>query len=268
MGFDGTLNSLITEYKTDPDSYYQKIRRRSRQTYDGLMRRLGEDYGTVRLGRIKARTLTQWHAKWSTNGRLAIAQSLIGMLRMLLRYGATLLEDPECFRLTVVLRAMKFPKGKTDKARMTAEYAIAIREMAHRCGLHSIAIAQAFQFDGKLSQTEVIGEYVPLTETGDSDTIDRNEKWLRGLRWEEIGKDWVLRHVTSKGPIEVNLRTARMVLEELRRLGDFPTSGPIVTCEYSLRPWHPPAFRRTWRKIADAAGVPSNVFNTDSRRSR
>ena len=45
-------------------------------------------------------------------------------------------------------------------------------------------------------------------------------KWLRGLRWSNIDKNLILRHtVGSSGRIiEVDLRTAPMVFEELKIL--------------------------------------------------
>lgn len=41
-------------------------------------------------------------------------------------------------------------------------------------------------------------------------------------------------------------------------------NGPLIICESTGRPWTRD-FSRYWRKIADAAGVPRNVCNKDSR---
>jgi len=75
-------------------------------------------------------------------------------------------------------------------------------------GRPSIALAQAFQFELMLRQKDVIGEYVPIAEAGISDLQVDGLKWLRGIRWEEISEDLVLRHITSKRQklIEISLR--------------------------------------------------------------
>src|SRR3954465_13441337 len=91
-------------------------------------------------------------------------------------------------------------------------------------GWYSIALAQALQFELLLGQKDVIGEWVPVGEPGESDVVreeegheEEGQKWLRGLRWSDIDKNLILRHrVGSSGRrIEVDLRTAPMVLEEL-----------------------------------------------------
>jgi hypothetical protein len=85
----------------------------------------------------------------------------------------------------------------------------------------------------------------------------------------------VLRHITSthQKVVEKDLKTeAPMVKAELEaRYGapltraKLPTSGPIIVYEYSGLPWQAHAFRATWREMANAAGVPENVKNTNSR---
>jgi hypothetical protein len=53
--------------------------------------------------------------------------------------------------------------------------------MANKRGSHSVALAQALQFEGKLPQKRVLGEWVPQTERGLSDLFVRDQKWLPGL---------------------------------------------------------------------------------------
>ena len=59
-----------------------------------------------------------------------------------------------------------------------------------------------------------------------------------------------------------------MVMEELSKLGKRPASGPVVICEWSGIPWTSHEFRRWWRKVADACGIPKTVYNMDSRERR
>lgn len=264
--FDGTVASLIRCYTSDADSPYRKVRFASRSFYDRLCAKIAKDYGEEPLSEIKARNLLRWHEGWSAGGKLAMGHAMIGMLRTLVNFGATFIEDEDCERLSAVLHRMKFAQGKARNAALTAEQANAIRAEAHRRGLPSIALAQALQFELMLRQKDVIGEWVPISEPGKSEITHGNQKWLCGVRWNEIDS-MILRHVTSKRQkeIEVNLRNSPMVVEELDRLPEIPTTGAIVICERTGRPWDANEFRRRWRQIANACGIPKTVRNMDSR---
>lgn len=260
------IAQLIAAYRTDKDSTYRKLRYRSRLNYDDLCKRIERDYGQVKLKTIKARALKRGHEDWSASG-VHMAHSLVGMLRTLVNFGATILEDEQCERLAVLLHRMKFKMGGARKEMLTAEQASSIRAMAHRMGRPSIALAQALQFECMLRQKDIIGEWVPIAEPEISDVIDDGWKWLRGLRWSEIDDNLILRHVTSKRgkEIEVDLKLMPMVMHELIPLGDLARAGPIIICEASGMPWSNHEFRRWWRKVARAAGIPDAVKNMDTR---
>lgn len=267
--FDGTLRSLMRSYKTDPDSQYRKIRYNSRVHYDALMSLIETEHGDKLLSDLKGRTFSRLHEDWTKDGKIAIAHAKIGMLRTLFSFGATLLEDADCERLSGVLSKMRFAMPKPRTERLTAAQAIAIRSKARELGRPSIALAQAFQFECMLRQKDIIGEWVPIGEPGISDVQHEGWKWLRGVRWEEIDQNMTLRHLTSKRQkmIEINLKNAPMVLEELAisAIYDLPANGPIIVSEFDGLPWTAPEFRRWWRIVAEAAGVPKTVRNMDSR---
>lgn len=272
VSFDGTISGLIRCYKNDPDSPYRKkgrLRFGSRGHYDTMMKMIETEYGNEAVAQIKGRTVQRWYDKWSEDGRLATAHTKIKMLRILFGFGSALLEDADCIRLRGVLSGMKFPTSKHRTARLTAEQVIAVRQKAHELGRPSIALAQAFQFECMFRQRDCIGEWVPLAEPGLSEVYDGTGlKWLRGIRWEEIDQNMVLTHITSKRlkEIKVNLRSAPMVMEELKRqFKDLPTSGPIVVSEFDKLPWTATEFRRWWRQIADICGIPKTTRNMDSR---
>ena len=267
-GYRGTLASLIHCYKTDVDSPYRKLRYTSRVGIDFLTKRLERDHGHEQLEDLKGRIFLRWYAEYSDGGKKpTVARHLIKCVRTMASFGATILEDPECERMCSVLSKMRFSMGKQRAEHLSATQAIAIRAKAHELGRPSIALAQAIQFEVMLRQKDVIGEWVPMTEPGSSDVTHGNNKWLRGVRWTEIDKNLILRHVTSKRQKEivVNLRNAPMVMEEFAKLGEFPKSGPLIICERTKRPWLPFEFRRWWRIVADAAGIPKTVKNMDSR---
>lgn len=295
--FDGTLAGLIACYQTDPDSGYRKLRYVTRQNYDSLANRLQAQYGDTRIEGLKARTFLRWHEGWTEGGKVAMGHSMVAMLRTLFSFGATIMEDDQCARVKGLLSDMRFGMSKPRTQHLTAEQARAICSTAHEYGFRSIALAQALQFELMLRQRDALGEWVPVGEPGISDIIHDDLKWLRGVRWEEIDENLILRHVTSKKQkeIEVDLKVPPMVMHELRYVAqdngwrkfgaqsiydgtaaepplpaiaarsDLPARGPVVVCEVTALPWRDFDFRRIWRKLARASGVPDSVFSMDSR---
>jgi hypothetical protein len=274
----GTVQWLIDEYRTDRDSPYHSKRWPTRQHYDVLCKRIAADFGTLPLADIRARQLKRWHEDIVARGHVAMGHGLVGMIRTLVGFGATILEDKECERLAGMLHLMKFAMAKSRTERLTAEQANLIRREAHKAGRPSIALAQAIQFEGMLRQKDIIGEWVPETEPGQSEVRAYGQKWLRGIRWEEIDADFVLVHITSKRQkeITIDLKLAPMVVEELHyamgqnaigglQRDKFPATGPVIWSEASELPWIAGEYRRWWRKLARAAGIPDSVRSMDSR---
>lgn len=287
--YEGSLRSLINCYQTDPDSGYRKLRHGVRKNVDGLMRRLAAMHGHEDLGDVKGRTILGWHKGWTNNGvKISMGAAFVSQLRSLFTFGRSILECQECVRLGAVMHDLRFEGTRTRKVSVTAEQADAVRYKARlHFGWYSMALGQAFQFECTLRQKDVIGEWVPLSEPGVSSVISGNRKWLRGIDWREVDDNLILRHITSKKQkeTEVDLKLAPMVLEELGELigGEplivvdnvtkkvtvnrhlLPASGPIIICDTNGLPWTDNEWRRKWRKVATAAGIPKNVWNMDSR---
>lgn len=265
--YDGTIEALAHAYRTDEDSPYHKKRYVTRKHYDKLVEKIVNEHGHERVADMKGRMVKRWHDDWTADGKIALGHALVGMLRTLINFGSSMMDDDDCARLSAKMSDMRFSLPKPRNSFLTAEMAEAFRAKAHEKGYHSMALAQAFQFELMLRQKDVIGEWVPISEPGMSDVVSKGEKWLRGLRWEEIDENLILRHVTSKRGKEVehNLRNAPMVMEELALLGDRKASGPIIVTERTQLPWNTYYFRHTWRAIATAAGLPKEVRNMDSR---
>ena len=262
------LRDVIDAYQTDPLSSFHKQRFHVRQNHAGMLRRIRDEHGATPVGDVTGRTLIGWHARWMGANKVAMAHSMIGQLRTVFSFGFTHLADPQCERISQILHRLKFPMAGARTERITAEQADAIRTWAHIVGWHSLALAQAFQFELMLRQKDVIGEWVPRAEPGESDEVWSDQKWLRGLRWSEISDDLILRHVTSKRqkPVEADLNLSPMVMEELAFLDEIPTGDePVIINEATGMPWTASEYRRKWRIVARYAGVPDNVFNMDSR---
>ena len=197
-----------------------------------------------------------------------MAHALVAMLRSLAAFGTNVLKNRECRELKFAIAEMKFPRVVSRKDRLTAEQVTAIIEKAHDLQRPSIALAQALQFYCVLRQRDVIGEWIPRDEPGQEVVLDGEMKWLRGLLWEEIGNDQVLRHPPSNGgkiSVDVLLSEVPAVLDELAKVWPGKRNGPVVVSEDTGLPYAGHDFRRLWREIATAAGVPENVFNMDRR---
>lgn len=276
--FDGTIGSVVRCYQTDPDSSFHALRYHTRQHYVMLCKYIVNDHGGEIIADIKARHVKHWHEEWTPRGE-AIAHALIGMLRTILGFGRTFLEDDDCGRLAGLLSGMRFKMPRKRDKWINAEQVAAVRAELRCRGLYSIALAQAFQFDLMLRQKDAIGEWVPQTELGISDVLEDGNKWLRGIRWEEINENGVLLHTTSKRQkdIEFNLHNAPMVMEELAYSFGYavtggridrsaiPASGPVIVSEATGLPHIAFEYRRLWRSAATATGIPKGVFNMDSR---
>ncbi len=272
-----TLKQLIELFRKDPGSSFHLLQYQVRIKHNRLLAQISREHGDCSISDIRARNLLAWHRAWTSDGKIPMAQAVISRLRVLFRFGAILLEDGECLRLLNTLRETRFPNAARRHQRMTVEQVKAVRVKAHWRGWDYMALAQALQFDLMLRQKDVIGEWVPVSEPGRSDVIKgEREKWITGLRWEEIDDNLMLKHRTGKKDrdSEVNLRLARMVLEELALISrtpiakltraSLPASGPMVLCEVTGWPYLTAEFRRKWRIVAKDAGVPDNIKNMDS----
>lgn len=273
-----TLRKLIKKYQNHPLSTWHALRYSTQQNHRNLLRQIDRRYGRVKLRRIKAKTLLEWHGEWLNGTKFSAARAFIKKVRTVFGFGMTLLEDEDCVRIRQVMTAMRFPGAPRRKQRITAGQAIAVRSGAWTRRQGSVALAQAFQFDVMLRQKDVIGEHLPIgLKEGGPGLVIGEEKWVRGLLWSEIDDRLILRHQTSKTskPVVVDLKLAPMVLEDLRHMGVVAMrgrprlikrlEGPVIVDERKNLPYNAHDFRRIWRSIAREEGVPDNVFNMDSR---
>lgn len=279
VAFDGTLGGLIDCYQNDPDSPFQRIRLESRQPYLSHMKSIRAVLGTLALPQIKGRDLWRWHGQWADGGHVPRAHARMSMLRMLFGFGIAILEDDECGRIKAILSEMEFPNGRAREEAPTADQIIAIRRHAHAIGAHSMALAQAFQFETALRQRDVIGLWTSRHEPGVSDVIDGAKKWLYGIDWRNVSSTLILTHRLSKslrgrtaiadpraGKVKrFDLNLYPMVMEDLAHIPAETRTGPIIIDERTGLPYSKDVYRRRWRELADAVGIPKSVQNRDSR---
>jgi hypothetical protein len=243
-----------------------------RKNYDVTINKLMLELGHERIADLSAAKIQALYDGWKAGGKIATAHGYVGKVRLLASFGTTALNDDACAKLSIILSKMEFELPQARTERLTADQATAIRAKAHEMGRPSIALAQALQYELKLKQVEVVGEWLPVSDSGtpDSDVVWNDEKWIRGLRWSEIDEKMVLRRpVNWRLPdgekFEAELRNYPMVKEELELINSGSRNGAVVVCEWTGKPWKQTEFRRWWRKVADEAGVPKEVKNMDNR---
>jgi hypothetical protein len=258
-----TVTQLVEKYQAT--NQYRQLGFKTRKFYDRVTRQLLQTFADANLADIKIPEIQRLYDFWSKNGtKPSMGHALVAQFRIYVNYGATILELPECVRLSVLLRAMHFRLPRVRTERLTEDHARLIIARSHRQGRDSIGLAQALQFECPLRQIDVIGLWIPQSEPGFSDLPFGDKKWMRGLRWSAIDKNLILRTTQGSKEIEVDLRQCPLVMAELKRLDTIPTSGPVILDEDTGQPYDPDKFRELWRTIANSAGVPKNVKNMDS----
>lgn len=234
--------------------------------YESDLKTLRSEVGSARLADLCFRDFKRWHETFrGPEERIARAHALMAKIRIVMAFGA-LLRLPHCRELSQELSGMTFPMPKKRREFLTAEQVVALRKVAHVRGFHSIALAQAIQFESMLRQKDVIGEWLPIAEPGVSDINDGRVKWLHGLHWRMIDSQLHFKKVLSKSlrgrraaavagagnEEEFNLRSYPMFMEELAgKTG----SGPLIVCEYTRLPWRTKPFQAKWRELARLAGI-------------
>jgi hypothetical protein len=267
-----TVADLANRYRSDPASKYPTLRHKTREFYEALIKRVLADCSDTKLASLNEQALRNLYARWTQGGKTSMAHAQMTMLRTMANFVRTL-GDPEADDLSSTLHRMHFSVKKARTEALTAEQANDIRQKLHDMGYASMALAQALQIGFELRQKEVIGEWVPTSEPGESDVTYADQKWLRGIRWEKIDNTFMLKHVTvdNKGrvvPFEVDLKKSTTVMEELNRAIERKgraQSGPLIVSEDTGLPWTAADYRKRWRKAADMCGIPKTVKNMDSR---
>jgi len=285
--FDGTLAKLVRLYQSDPRSSYHQLRYHVRKNHDFTLDRIVNERGGYRVADLTKADLDEIYRIYSADGKKpAMGRLIMGKIRTIFAFGASILEDADCQRLVGIfqtLQPLHFGVPKARVQRLTRDQANDICAAARKKDWGSIALAQAIQFESELRQKDVIGEWVPVSEAGPPSEIidDKKRKWLHGVRWSQVDENLILHHVTSfQGKeVKIDLKRRPMIMEELEHQyglnrngtpnrAKLPSGGPIIICEYTKRPWLAAEFRRKWRIVANVVGVPNTVKNMDSIRSK
>lgn len=271
---DGTLKSLIRRYQKDKASPYHDLKWNTRRNdYDPSLAILERAFGARSLAALGQADLRRWYdeaKKPKTEGgaeRVRRAHGLIKVLRVLMSFGIAA-ELPECERLAKILGAMRFKQPARRRVRLEWSHVEAFMPKAIEMDRLSLAIGTALQFETGMRQRDVIGEWEPVgSNAPTAGIVLRGRRWVHGLTWSDISSDFVIRKATTKtgALIAVDLRLCPLVLELLDLVPADQRVGPIVVDETAGRPYAEWAYAREWRVVAEAAGIPADVWNADAR---
>jgi hypothetical protein len=177
-----TISELIECYRSDLHSSFAKLGYSVKIKHGRLLARIVREHGQVLLFGLRNRDLIVWHQAWLGGGKIAMAHALMTRLRVVFRFGATILEDRECSRLVNALADMRFEKPSSRDQPISSEQAKAIRVIARQWfGWPSIALAQALQFELGLNRKAVIGEWVAVSKISPSEVLKRKESRCQGM---------------------------------------------------------------------------------------
>lgn len=269
--YDGTLTSLSRLYQTDEDSPYAGLKWNSRENVTKYLAIIERTVGSRQIGKLLGPDLKRWHRNWSApveegkEPRPWRAKHLMDTTRQVVSYGVTLGYE-DCIRADTILSKLRFPTPPARKSIMTAAHIEALRPVAHDLGLGSIALATVLQFELSMRQKDIIGEWEPAADT-EGGIVYRNRRWTNGITWADIGYDMVLRKVTTKtgAHVEHDLTLYPTVMAEIERIPRYRRVGPVIISEATGDPYKNRTFTQTWRRVADKAGIPGNVWNMDAR---
>ncbi|TPJ56514.1 hypothetical protein [Mesorhizobium sp. B2-6-7] len=275
-GFDVSLTSLSRLFQTNEDSPYRSMKWNTRENFTKCLVIIEGTVGTRHIGKLLGPDFKRWHRQWGEPkaptekephppARPWRAKHCMDAVRQLIGYGVTLGYD-DCFRADTILSKIRFSTPPARKSVMTAEHVEAIRKTAHAEGWPSVAMATVLQFELAMRQKDVIGEWEPVRDAKGG-ILHRDTRWTNGMVWSDIGADMVLRKTHTKTGFEVehDLKLHPMVLEEIARVPQEKRIGPMILAETTGEPYKHRKFTERWRKIADKAGLPRNVWNMDAR---
>jgi hypothetical protein len=271
--YDGTVRSLSRLYQRHADSPFHDVKRNTRKTYVDSLKVIEMTVGNRLVRVVTVVDVKRWYKLWGSSAaeggerRPNRAHDAVSMLRTILRFGFAL-GFPDCKALVERLTMVRFANAGAREQEMTALQAMAFIRTALRRGDdrgRNMAIGVAAQFELALRQKDIIGEWGPAMPGKPGAVYAGREMWTGPFYWENIAA-WRLRLKTSKNRAraEFFLDDYPMLFPLLEAIPHTERSGAVVKGENGP-PIRERSYRRWFREIARAAGIPDEVWSMDSR---
>jgi hypothetical protein len=283
--YDGTVGSLVKCYQKDPESTYHELRFNTQRGYNSWFTALVLIAGSRRISALAGTDLRGWYREVRKPKRLGqpprerMAKAIIQAMRISLAYGRELgLAD--CISLSAMIEGMEFRKENDEKrigkpapkkkVVMTYGQAEAIVKQGLSRGTvrgRSVALAVAAQFEFTISQIDAIGYWMPAATVAVEPgmKVRGGKVWRPGLRFEDF-ESGILDLARLKTGRAAQFDVAEYPLFQLA-LSSVPfaaRTGPVVT-DTDGDPVRYRVFYGMYRDVADAAGVPKEVWNARAR---
>ena len=290
--YDGTVLAACHIYQEHPFSRFHKVKSNTRDTYTKKLRIIETTVGRRLIRNLTLLDVQHWYDEWRKPAepggkeRIDQAHDCVSMFKTVLRFNAALRRQ-DCKRLYEEIKdgssIVHFEKGGAREQEMTYAQAAAFVRKALEMG-HSgvvpftrgrnLAIGTAAQFDLALRQKDIIGEFA-RNEADLTSALRRGAAafdfggamWTGYFVWERIA-GWRLRIKTSKSKYrtaqDFDLTLQSLLFPLLEAVPHEERTGPIVKDENGV-PWKDRTYAKHFRRIARAAGIPDDVWNTDAR---
>ncbi len=275
-GYDGTVLSACQLYQRHPYSRFHKVKHNTRKSYTDSLKIIEKTVGKRLIRNLTVLDVQHWYDEWRKPAvkdgpeRIDRAHDAVSIFKTVLRFVAAALRRPECKELISDLEnatsLVRFEKGGAREEEMTFAQASAFIRKALDLGNAGVipadrarymAIGVAAQFELLLRQKDIIGDWGG----------PNGEKWTGYFTWESIpGWRWRMKTSTSKyrTAAEFDLTRYSMLFPLLEAVPHDERTGAIVKGEHGL-PVRERSYRKWFRRIARAAGIPDEVWSMDSR---
>jgi hypothetical protein len=181
----------------------------------------------------------------------------------------------DCAAAMERIKKHRFEKGAGRTEEMTSAYVGAFIRKAAELAANGVipadralylSIGVAAQFELGLRQGDIVGKWQPAVPGAEHAEYDgAGEMWLGQFRWDNIpGWRFRLRTSKNKSPSGYLLTDYLILFPLLERVPHDQRVGAIVKGEHGL-PVRARSYRKWYRQIARAAGIPDTVWNMDAR---
>lgn len=286
--YDGSVLSACRVYQTHKMSRFHSVKHNTRKTYVDSLKVIEQTVGARQIRRLTTLDVQHWYDQWKKPAyeggqeRVDRAHDAVSMFRTVLWF-MTALRVPECKLLAEELKAVKFEKGGAREQEMTYTQVTAFIRKALELGEAGVmprdralymAISTAAMFELLLRQKDIIGERLTAEQLmrtkipkGASVLKFDSFAWAGFFTWENV-PGWIWRMKTSKSKYraaaEFDLTRYGLLMPLLEAVPQAQRTGAIVKDETG-RPVREGSYRRWFRQVAKAAGIPDEVWNMDTR---
>lgn len=293
--YDGTIKAACQIYQEHPNSAFNHgISDTTRRGYLADLKVIIESVGHRRVKGCTTLDVEAWYREWRKGAeyidddgtawfgpeRIARAHNAVAMVRTVLRFMARL-RHPDCKLLAEELAKVKFEREGAREQELTFQHVrdfiraageMADKDLIPRDRALYLSIATAAQFELMLRQGDIIGKWQPRKEGAKFPRgvellhLDK-ETWSGFFTWEKIpGWRWRTRTSKSKyrAAVEFDLQIYDLLFPLLDQVPMEERTGAIIKGELGL-PIRYRTFVKAFRKIAQFANIPDEVWSMDAR---